>query len=142
FPARHLHGRHVEQLSEAHCLQTRSLSQPAEALRTHLATASQFERDCSLERSESRTGNEQLAAGGALSRGHIASEAPAVQIAPGGICSSLEGRLAAGGAPGLLHSSPRKSVTTSTSPTSSTIRSSRSPKRPVRKAPTSARSMA
>src|SRR5207253_1363417 len=124
LPTRHLHRRDVEQLGKAHRLQPRGLSQPAEALRTHLAATSQFERDCSLERPKPRTGNEQLAAGGTLSRGHIASEAPAVQIAAGGVRGELERGLAAGGTLGLLHSSPRKSVTTITSVNSSTITSS------------------
>src|SRR5205823_13836260 len=108
---RNLHRCHVEQFCKSHGLETGCLSEPAEAFRTHLAAASQLERDCPLECSESWTGNEQLAAGSALSCGHIASEAPAVQNTPGSICDRLEGGLAAGGTGGLLHSSPDRKST-------------------------------
>src|SRR5438445_1336800 len=84
LPARHLHGRDVEEFGEAHRLEPSGLAQPAEALGTHPATASQFECDCALESIEPRAGDQQLAAWCALPRRYIASEAPAVHIAPGG----------------------------------------------------------
>src|SRR5256885_3066303 len=135
LPSRHLHGSDVEQFGQAYRFEPGGFPQPAESLWTHLATAGQIQRDCTLEGRQPRAGDEQFAARLALARGHTASEATAVQIAPSGVRRRLEGGLAARGTPGLLHSSPRKSVTTSTSGASSTIRSSGSPtiSRPVKR---------